>query len=104
MDFFKRLFELIIYNKENGEELSKQVFLFEDEDTEKESVISFYPDKNGNIVFTLFNTDQWDMINDISELTYRDKFAIIEEMVSSKEIESWVIDPAEFPGDVDDDY
>lgn len=46
MDFFKRLFELIIYSKEDGEELSKQIFLFEDEDTEKESIISFYPDKN----------------------------------------------------------
>ncbi len=102
MDFFKRLFELIIYNKEDGEELSKQVFLFEDEDTEKESIISFYPDKKGNIVFTLFNTEQWDMINDICELTNRDRFSIIEDMVSSKEIESWVINPDEFPNDIDD--
>lgn len=104
MDFFKRLFELIIYSKDNGEEIDKQIFLFEDEDTDKESVISFYPDKNGNIVFTLFNTEQWDMINDISELTYRDKFAIIEEMVSSKEIEAWVVDPTEYPNDIDDNY
>lgn len=104
MDFFKRLFELIVYSREDGKEISKQIFLFEDEDTEKESIISFYPDGRGNLVFTLFNVEQWDMINDISELTHRDKFAIIEEMVTSKEIESWVIDPREFPNDLDDEY
>lgn len=43
------------------------------------------------------------MINDISELTYKDKFAIIEDMVLSKEIESWVVDPNEFPNDLDDE-
>ena len=104
MDFFKRLFELIANSKKDGEQISKQIFLFEDEDVEKENIISFYPNGAGNLVFTLFNVDQWDMINDISELTNKDKFAIIKEMVVSKEIESWVVDPKEFPNDLDDEF
>jgi hypothetical protein len=42
------------------------------------------------------------MIDDISELTGRDKFSIIEGLCEEDGIESWVIDPREFPNDLND--
>jgi len=103
MDFFKKLFELILYNRENGEELEEQVFLLEDEDDlETESVVAFHPDGNGNLVFNVFSIEVWEMIDDISELTGKDKFSIIEGLSEEGGIESWVIDPREFPNDLDD--
>ena len=102
MDFFKKLFELIIYNRENGEELEEQVFLLDDDDLEAESVVTFHPDGNGNLVFNVFSIEVWEMIDDISELTGRDKFSIIEGLCEEDGIESWVIDPREFPNDLND--
>jgi hypothetical protein len=41
------------------------------------------------------------MMDDICELTGKDKFNVIEDLCRDGEIESWIVDPREFPDDLD---
>jgi hypothetical protein len=38
-------------------------------DPDLEHVITVHPDKDGNLVFSLFEPEQWQMIEGISEMT-----------------------------------
>ena len=103
MDFFRKLFELILYSREGNAVDEQQVYLLDTgDDEETESVVSFYPDGYGNLVFNVFSIDQWEMIDDITQLTETDKFEIIKGLAETGEVETWTIDPREFPNDIED--
>jgi len=103
MDFFRKLFELILYSREGNDVDEQQVYLLDTgDDEETESVVSFYPDGYGNLVFNVFSIDQWEMIDDITQLTETDKFDIIRGLAEQGEVETWTIDPREFPNDIED--
>lgn len=68
----------------------------------KESfILTVHSNDEGNVVFNTFSVEQWEMMDDIAELTQKDKFTIIEDLCRDGEIESWIVDPATFPDESD---
>jgi hypothetical protein len=54
-------------------------FEYEDED-EKQSIITFHTDEEGNLVLSVFDTDQWSLIEDMSEFAEKPVEDIIREL------------------------
>jgi hypothetical protein len=101
MDFFRKLFEFIA---SMGDDIfDEQVYMLDNDGAEEDaSVVTVHPDDTGNLVFSVFTLDEWEMIDDISELTGKDKFDIIQGLAEEDTIKTWVLDPKEFPNDFED--
>ena len=66
-EVFKKLMEL--FGHLIDEDDSEIVDFAELTDAELEHVITVHPDKDGNLVFSMFEPEQWQMIEGISQMT-----------------------------------
>ena len=65
------------------------------EDDQSEYIVTVYAESNGYLVFSVFSTDEWAMVNDICELTSRNVEDIVREISDNNEIINIVVDPRE---------
>ena len=101
MEYLRKLIEFI--NSLGDDIFDDNVYIMdsEDEDDSKSFILTVHSNDDGNVVFNTFSIEQWEMMDDICELTGKDKFNVIEDLCSDGEIESWIVDPKEFPDDLD---
>ena len=66
-EVFKKLMEL--FGQMINEDDSEIVEFAELSDEDLEHVVTVHPDKDGNLVFSLFEPEQWQMIEGIAEMT-----------------------------------
>jgi hypothetical protein len=66
-EMFKKLMELFGHLIDNDD--SEIVDFAELTDEDLEHVVTVHPDKDGNLVFSLFEPEQWMMIEGIAEMT-----------------------------------
>jgi|GEM_PF-4181568 len=70
-----------------------------DDGESEPNMITVYTDNFGNLNFNVFSIDQWNMIDDIAELTEQNKFDIIQGLSNDESVRTWTIDPSEFPNE-----
>lgn len=66
----------------------------------EQNMVTMYADSYGNLIFNVFSIDQWNMIDDIVELTGKERFEIIQGLSEDDSIKTWTIDPKEFPNEI----
>ncbi len=74
------------------------------ETEELEKVVTIHSDANGNLIFSAFEPEEWEMMNGMCEITGRDIGELIEEIEADNASRILVVDPTEFPDDDDDPF
>lgn len=78
MDRFWNLIYKIFEDLKNG---GPQMMEFEFEsDDSSESFITFHTDSDGNLVMSVFDSDQWSLIQDMGEFANKDVEQIVREL------------------------
>lgn len=95
MDRFWNLIQKIFESlKQNGSEMME--FEFESEN-DSESFITFHTDDKGNLIMSVFDADQWSLIQDMSAFADKGVEEIVRELDPSGP-NIHVIDPDGFSG------
>jgi CBS domain containing-hemolysin-like protein len=79
--------------KRNGNMIN---FVYDLEDDNTQRVVTIHADPNGFMIFTIFSTEEWQMIESISELSERDVEDIVREISEDESLTTITIDPTEF--------
>jgi hypothetical protein len=74
------------------------------ENEELEKVVTIHSDANGNLIFSAFEPEEWEMMNGICEITGRDINDLIEDIEADDTSRILVVDPREFPDDDEDPF
>jgi hypothetical protein len=79
--------------KRNGNMIN---FVYDLEDDNTQRVVTIHADPNGFMIFTIFSTEEWQMIESISELSERDVEDVVREISEDESLTTITIDPTEF--------
>jgi len=96
-----KIIRKILRGLEEKDTANMMEFEYEDED-EKPSIITFHTDKDGNLILSVFDEDQWSLIEDMSEFSERSMEDIIRDLDHSGP-NIHVINPDEIEQGPDDD-
>lgn len=72
------------------------------DDPDLEHVITVHPNKEGMLIFSLFEPDQWSMIEGIAEVTGKQVSDIVADLEEENLIKKLVLDPKNYPEDDSD--
>jgi CBS domain containing-hemolysin-like protein len=95
MEFIRRILEFFSGSamKRNGDMIN---FTYDLEDDNTQRVVTIHADANGFMIFTIFSTEEWQMIESISELSDRNVEDIVREISEDESLTTITIDPTEF--------
>jgi len=95
MEFIRRILEFFSGSamKRNGDMIN---FVYELEDDHSQRVVTIHADPNGFMIFTIFTPEEWQMIENISELSERNVEDVVREVIQDNSLTTITIDPTEF--------
>lgn len=94
--FMKRMLELVQENLTFGDDEEIWKFNHELSSDGLERIVTVHPTEEGFIVFSLFNTDEWDMLHNICEISEKTIDEVVVELAQEGESSTIVIDPRQF--------
>jgi hypothetical protein len=95
-DFVKRILNLVEQNLSQVDPNDILRFTHEFSVDNTERVITVHPTEDGFIVFSVFNNDEWTMVNNICEISEKPIDEVIYELAKEGDSSTVVIDPRQF--------
>jgi len=80
MDFFIELIKKLM--EANELDLENGVLKFDYDNDMDESIITAFSEKDGQITLAVFDTEQWEIVNDLCKLTSQSQEEVIRSMAS----------------------
>jgi len=95
-DFVKRILDLVEQNLDqvDPDDILRFTHEFSIDNTER--VITVHPTQDGYIVFSVFNEDEWIIVNNICEISEKPLDQVIYELAQEGESSTVIIDPRQF--------
>jgi len=95
-DFVKRILDLVEKNLDKVDPNDVLRFTHEFSNDQMERIITVHPTPEGYIVFSVFNEDEWTIVNNICEISEKSIDEVIFELAEEGESSTVVIDPRQF--------
>jgi len=94
-ELFRKLME--VFGHLIDEEDSEIVDFAEIDDPDLEHIITVHSDDDGQLVFSLFEPEEWEMIEGIAEVAGKEVEVIIKELEQENLVKKLVVNPKDYP-------
>lgn len=95
-ELFKKLMKMFGHLIDESE--SEIVDFAEMDDPDLEHVITVHPTKDGKLIFSLFQPEEWQMIESVAEIAGKKVEQVVSELEQENLVKKIVVDPKDYPG------
>lgn len=96
-ELYKKIMNLFSHLIDDKE--SEIVSFAELSDPDLEKVITVHPDENGNLVIMMFDPEQWQMVENICQMTGKDESEVLSGIDQENLVKKIIINPKDYPDD-----